>query len=175
MGAIQATAKRRHTIAVKNGKMTALPEWALSFAQWRATQGKNVPFARVMQEAQLRSPVPLDERDVRNVLKSEAYGKYLGWCVNDVEAAARYKFNRMMMKAVELHDDALGWARDEHDYKATPSLTAPLFDRLVPKRDSVMPQTNIQINLTGKQLEALNTEVIAMESQALLPEPDEST
>lgn len=168
MGALVPTARRKLTNAIARGEMSALPEWALTFAQWRVLQTrKRIPFKESFTQAQLFSPVPLNEREVRNVFDSKPYGKFLDWCMNDVGSAARWKFNQSMLKAVDLHADAMDWVRDEKDYRSVPALTEPIFDRLVPKKEQAAAQTNIQINLTTRQSEVLNLGEVVMESKAV--------
>ena len=165
MGALVQTAKRKLNNAIARGEMASLPEWAVEYAQWRAQQTKRVPFKTIMVEAQLRSPVPLAEREVRNVLASKPYAKFFDWCMSDVGAAARYKFNRLMLKAVDLHGDAMSWARDDKNYGAVPALTNPVFDRMMPRRtEAPQVQANIQINLTPRQAAVLAAESVEMES-----------
>ena len=168
MGALVPTARRKLNNAVARGDMPTLPEWALSYAQWRVQQvRKNIPRDETVKQAQLFSPVPLDPREVRNVLASKPYNKFLDWCRSDVPAAARYKFTRSMLQAVDLHADAMQWVREERDYRSVPALTEPLLDRLVPKKQEHVAQTNIQINLTARQADVLNMGEVDMDSHSV--------
>ena len=166
MSARQATALRVYHNDVDAGRIDPLPAWALALAEWTAsretmTGRKYVKFFDAWEEAghiAARLGIELLETQVRKMLKSEAFRKYRNLCVNDLVAAARHKFMLQAGKAVDLHYDAMEWAREQKAVAHVAGLTEPVFKRLMPVHEHTPQQTNIQINLTAQQLDAVRTD-----------------
>ena len=178
MSARQATALRIYNKAVEAGKVAQLPAWAMTLAEWRAEQdelgNKRIGFPWVWQEVvKIVAPlgITLEETQVRKMYKSTPFRKYWELCYADAAEAARYKLIAQSRKAVDLHYDAMDWAREQKAVGHVAGLTEAILARIMPKRQEAPPvQTNIQINLTAKQASLIDSGEAIMESEAVVVE-----
>lgn len=74
-------------------------------------------------------------------------------------------------EGITTHIAGMRMAMAAEDHKSLPSYTVPILDRVVPKRDAVQGNTQVNVTLTTKQTAQLDAAIAEVEYEVLPPPP----
>lgn len=132
--------------------------WVLAYAEWLVLDNIESPTRTARRvKANTLSRARLNNRLLKHI---EARPDFLAYC-DELQHGpleqARAKFRRRMPEYIDAHHEALGMARDAGDHKALAQIAEAALDRVLPKRDTAVAATQVQIILSPKQAAALTS------------------
>lgn len=114
------------------------------------------------------------ERDLKEVEESGAFIAYYDVLRSRDERALRHRLVPLAHKGLDNLEWAIDHARKAKDHKIMGNLVNPILERAIPRRDAnVQTAVSVSITLSEKRMEALEAEVIEVQSEPI-PNPDDS-
>lgn len=128
-----------------------LPPWQSAFAEWLSSQPDkpSTQAQRKMASALLRQTI--SPKALRRVIRNPAFIRYLALLNADALRRSRAILEQHYTEGVHAHLSGMRSALDANDYKALPSFTVPILDRVVPKKEQVAAATQVNVVLSTKQ------------------------
>lgn len=163
-----ARALRKYRELVKKNELRPLTGAEHSFAQWLAAQPRFPSEPEILAEA-TDTLQTTDTAYVKALLNDPAFQRFYELCVNDVVGAGRKKLEHNAVKLIDVYLDAIGWAHQEHDYRAIAPLIGPAMDRLYPaKKQDSAPTVAVQVVLNQRQQAALDAPSIEVTAEPIV-------
>lgn len=144
-----------------------------AFAEWLSSQPQRPPVSvqrKMYSKLCQRLVSPRTFADHMSKLKTNPhYIRYYASLQADALRRSRVILEEHYTEGVETHLDGMRMAREAEDYKAIPAFTVPILDRVVPKREAVQANTQINVVLSTKQKAVLDNEQVPDVSFEVLP------
>ena len=99
--------------------------------------------------------IPVDRKKLVKLKNRQEFKDYFAEMRKEELGRARSMFIKRMPNAVAGHFDALDQVLANGDYRAVPSFTVPVLDRVMPKKAENAPVTAIKIELSQAQQDLL--------------------
>jgi len=151
--------------------------WQFAFAEWLANQDHRQPVAEQVAKAEELAQRSVSAASLRALRRRKQFREFYERLRKDALSKARAMLERRYPKFVQAHEDGLDAALDAGDYRAVPSFTVPVLDRVAPKRDIAQANAVVTIHLTEKQQALLATvedgEFEVLDAEPLDGEPTE--
>jgi hypothetical protein len=125
------------------------------YAEWLATTVEMpTPSERLEKYREFRQrKVALST--MQGIERSDAFRYYFDDIVVDERRRAAKMFDANSPKGVAAHFQGLEMAMENSDYRAVPSFTVPVLDRVIPKKPDQVQAMQVVVNVTPEQIERL--------------------
>jgi len=154
-----------------------LRPWMFAYAEWLMTELKPPTRAARLAKAHELARVGLSSAALYHLEAREDFLTYVTELQRGPIEAARAKFMNRLPSYIDGHWDAFEKATEANDYKAVAQITESAIDRVMPKRDTQLAATQINITLQPRQQELLadlDATVEVLEADVLAVEQHDS-
>jgi hypothetical protein len=163
---------------------TPLTPYEFTFCEWLATQ--SVPPKSKEQLAKLNeiynppdkdgnppsSPIPVNRQRLDNLKRRQDFKEYYNKMLGEELQRSREMFIKRMPNAVAAHFDAMNLAMIHSDYRAVPSFTNPVLDRVMPRKQEAAPIAAVKIELTPAQQQFMDIGETVVEVEEIVNSGD---
>lgn len=143
--------------------------WQAVYAEWLSIQPTKPSTVQQRKIASQFCQRPVSLRELHKLRTNPRFESYLLALQADSVRRARAIIEEHYAEGVHAHIDGMRMAKDAADYKALPAFTVPLLDRVVPKKEAVAAQTQINVTLSTKQQAQLTEQPMEVEYEVLPP------
>lgn len=145
--------------------------WQSAFAEWLSSQPTKVSVQAQRKIASSLAKTLVTARALGRLRRNARFVSYLASLQLDEIRRARAVLEEHYTEGITTHIAGMRMAMAAEDHKSLPSYTVPILDRVVPKRDAVQGNTQVNVTLTTKQTAQLDAAIAEVEYEVLPPPP----
>lgn len=151
---------------------TGLKPWMRMYAEWLALQPGRPANAERQAIVNRLAHEKVSPKALRHLEQRTDFIEYHDKIALGSVTAARAKLEAESPWYIEQHRLGLEAAMAAHDYKAVTNFTAPVVERVWPRREGPVNATQITIHISPRQIEGLDRAPAQMLEGEIVPEPE---